>query len=464
MMAMSVMAVAVCVTMIVMVMAMVVMAMMIVIIVVVVGLRGHAGSRSRARRAIPLGKTVGAVSPAPQRRQPLSIAAAPLPRYAPDMKFDPVLLAQDLIRRPSVTPADAGAMDVLQRALEQIGFACRRMRFGEIENLYARRGTQGPNLCFAGHTDVVPVGDAAAWTHGPFEAQVRNGVLYGRGAADMKAAIAAFVAAAAGVDAGAQQGSLSLLITGDEEGEAEDGTGKVVEALRAEGEVIDHCVLGEPSSLAAVGDTLKVGRRGSLNAWITVEGVQGHVAYPAQAANPIPVLIRLLERLQSHTLDDGYPRFPPSNLEVTTVDVGNPTTNVIPAKASARLNIRFNPHHDGDSLMGWLQRECDAAGAGFKGTVALTGKLTGNAFITEPGPFVEVCSEAVVDVMDAEPVLSTTGGISDARFIRTLCPVVELGLVGATMHMVDECAAVEDIRRLAAIYGVLIARYFEAFG
>jgi succinyl-diaminopimelate desuccinylase len=380
------------------------------------------------------------------------------------MKFDPVPLAQDLIRRASVTPADAGAMDVLQRALEQIGFKCRRMRFGEIENLYARRGAEGPNLCFAGHTDVVPVGDAAAWTHGPFDAQIRNGVLYGRGAADMKAAIAAFVSAAAGVDADAQKGSLSLLITGDEEGEAEDGTGKVVEALRAEGEVIDHCVLGEPSSLAAVGDQLKIGRRGSLNAWITVEGVQGHVAYPHQAANPIPVLVRLLDRLQSHELDEGYPRFPPSNLEVTTVDVGNPTTNVIPAKASARLNIRFNPHHDGNSLMAWLQRECDAAGAAFRGEVVLRGKLTGDAFITEPGPFVEVCSEAVVDIMDADPALSTTGGISDARFIRTLCPVVELGLVGATMHMVDECAAVEDIRRLAAIYGALIERYFEAFG
>jgi succinyl-diaminopimelate desuccinylase len=380
------------------------------------------------------------------------------------MKFDPVPLAQDLIRRASVTPADAGAMDVLQRALEQVGFTCRRMRFGEIENLYARRGTERPNLCFAGHTDVVPVGDAAAWTHGPFEAQIRNGVLYGRGAADMKAAIAAFVSAATGVDAHTQKGSLSLLITGDEEGEAEDGTGKVIEALMAEGEMIDHCVLGEPSSMAAVGDQLKIGRRGSLNAWIEVEGVQGHVAYPAQAANPIPVLIKLLERLQSHTLDEGYPRFPPSNLEVTTVDVGNPTTNVIPAKASARLNIRFNPHHDGNSLMAWLQRECDAASGDFRGVVKLRGKLTGNAFITEPGPFVEVCSEAVVDIIDVDPVLSTTGGISDARFIRTLCPVVELGLVGATMHMVDECAAVEDIRKLAAIYGALIDRYFEAFG
>jgi succinyl-diaminopimelate desuccinylase len=380
------------------------------------------------------------------------------------MTVDPISLAQDLIRRPSVTPADAGAMDVLQRALERIGFVCRRMRFGEIENLYARRGTQAPNLCFAGHTDVVPVGDAAAWTHDPFDAPIHNGVLYGRGAADMKAAIAAFVSAASGIDAAGQTGSLSLLITGDEEGEAEDGTGKVVAALMAEGETVDHCVLGEPSSLAAVGDQLKIGRRGSLNAWISVEGVQGHVAYPQQAANPIPVLVRLLDRLQSHALDEGYPRFPPSNLEVTTIDVGNPTTNVIPAKAAARLNIRFNPHHDGDSLMAWLRRECDAAGAGFRGEVNLRGKLTGNAFITEPGPFVTVCSQAAAEVMGAEPALSTTGGISDARFIRALCPVVELGLVGASMHMVDECAPIEDIHRLAETYAVLIRRYFDAFG
>ena len=379
------------------------------------------------------------------------------------MSIDPVALAQDLIRRPSVSPADAGAMDVLQAALTQIGFTCRRMRFGEIENLYARRGTTGPNLCFAGHTDVVPVGDAGAWTHGPFDAEVRDGLLFGRGAADMKGAVAAFVAAASSIDPALQRGSLSLLITGDEEGEAEDGTGKVVEALRAEGEVIDHCVLGEPSSLAALGDQLKIGRRGSLNAWITVEGVQGHVAYPHQAANPIPVLIRLLARLQSHTLDEGFPRFPPSNLEVTTVDVGNPTTNVIPARASARLNIRFNPHHDGASLLAWMKAECEAAGQGFNGRVELTSKLTGNAFITEPGPFVDVCSAAADDVMGSAPVLSTTGGISDARFIRSLCPVVELGLVGATMHMVDESAPVDEIVRLTLIYERLIERYFAAF-
>ena len=378
------------------------------------------------------------------------------------MSLDPIALAQDLIRRPSVTPADAGAMDVLQRALEQIGFACRRMRFGAIENLYARRGTRGPNLCFAGHTDVVPVGDAAAWSGDPFDPRIENGLLLGRGAADMKSAIAAFVAAAA-ADGPRETGSLSLLITGDEEGDAEVGTVRVVEALRAEGEVINHCVLGEPTSSARLGDQLKIGRRGSLNAWIDVEGRQGHVAYPAQAANPLPTLIRLLDRLQSRVLDQGYPRFPPSNLEVTTIDVGNPATNVIPAKASARLNIRFNPAHDGAGLIGWLEDECRVAGVGFAGQVALRTRLTGNAFITEPGPFVDVCAGAVSDVTGQAPDLSTTGGISDARFIRQLCPVVELGLVGATMHAVDECAAVDDITALTRIYGRLIARYFAAF-
>ena len=308
---------------------------------------------------------------------------------APDsVALDPVALAQALIRRPSVTPADAGAMDVLQTALEGIGFVCRRMKFGEIENLYARRGLQGPNLCFAGHTDVVPVGDAEAWTNGPFDGTIKDGVLYGRGAADMKGAVAAFAAACAA--AGDVRGSLSLLITGDEEGDADNGTVKVVEALMAEGERIDHCVVGEPSSLSQLGDQIKIGRRGSVSASIVVEGIQGHVAYPERAANPVPVLIRLLDRLQSRVLDEGYPEFPVSNLEVTTIDVGNTAGNVIPARASAKLNIRFNPNHTGQALADWFQAECDAAGAGFKGTVSLKSKIGGEAFLTTAGPFVEV--------------------------------------------------------------------------
>jgi succinyl-diaminopimelate desuccinylase len=380
------------------------------------------------------------------------------------MSLDPVRLTQDLIRRPSVTPADAGAMDVLQSALESIGFACRRMPFGQIENLYARRGDAGPNLCFAGHTDVVPVGDAAAWRQQPFAAAVVDHVLYGRGAVDMKGAIAAFAGACATVDAARVKGSLSLLITGDEEGDADDGTVRVVEALRAEGERIDHCVLGEPSSASLLGDQMKIGRRGSLNAWIEVRGVQGHVAYPQLAANPLPPLIGLLHRLQSRVLDEGYPRFQASNLEVTTIDVGNPATNVIPAHASARLNIRFNPHHDGAGLIAWLEDECAAAAAGFSGVVDLRTRLTGNAFLTEPGEFVGVCAKAVEAVTGRAPELSTTGGISDARFIRSLCPVVELGLVNATMHAVDERTPVNEIRMLSDIYRVLIERYFETFG
>ena len=377
------------------------------------------------------------------------------------MTVDAIALAQALIRAPSVTPADAGAMDVLQRTLESVGFTCRRMRFGEIENLYARRGAASPNLCFAGHTDVVPVGDAAAWSSGPFQAEISGGVLTGRGAVDMKGAIAAFVAAAAKADA---EGSLSLLITGDEEGPAVDGTGKVIAALLGEGETIDHCVLGEPTSAATLGDQIKVGRRGSLNAVFTVTGKQGHVAYPALAANPITPLVRLLDRLKAHILDEGYPRFPPSNLEITTIDVGNPAHNVTPAKASGRVNIRFNPHHDGAALTDWLDGERRAAAQGFAGDIHMEVSLTGNAFITEPGPFVDVVSAAVADVTGAPPALSTTGGISDARFIRQMCPVVELGLVGATMHAVDEQVPVRQIHDLEAIYGRLIARYFAAFG
>jgi succinyl-diaminopimelate desuccinylase len=375
--------------------------------------------------------------------------------------IDPVELAQALIRRPSVTPADEGAMDTLQRRLEALGFNCRRMKFGEIENLYARRGTARPNLCFAGHTDVVPVGDDAAWTAGPFEAEIKDGVLYGRGAVDMKSAIAAFVAAVDKVPEHA--GSISFLITGDEEGVAEDGTVKVVEALAAEGEIIDHCIVGEPTSANLLGDMVKIGRRGSINAWIAVEGKQGHVAYPHRAANPIPVLVDILSRLQSRVLDEGYTGFQPSNLEVTTVDVGNTATNVIPAGAKARVNIRFNPAHKGKDLAAWIESECREAAEGFSGRVEALCKISGEAFLTEPGAFTDVIVAAVGDATGRVPELSTTGGTSDARFIRALCPVVEFGLVGSTMHQVDERVPVEEIRHLANAYEALINRYFAAF-
>jgi succinyl-diaminopimelate desuccinylase len=378
--------------------------------------------------------------------------------------IDAINLTKELIRRPSVTPADAGAMDIVQETLAGLGFACRRMRFGEIENLYARYGAERPNLCFAGHTDVVPVGDTAAWSQGAFDAAVVDGVMIGRGAVDMKSAIAAFAAATAkAITAGHVTGSLSFLITGDEEGIATHGTKMVVEALDLEDEHIDHCVVGEPTSSVVFGDMIKVGRRGSINVEITVQGVQGHVAYPQRAANPVPVLLRLLSRLQDRRLDDGYPEFQPSNLEITRIDVPNEATNVIPGAAWARLNIRFNPNHTGEALARWIQGEAEAAAHGFNGAITVTPQISGEAFLTEPGPFTDVVAAAVRDVAGRDPELSTSGGTSDARFIRALCPVIELGLVGTTMHQVDERAPIAEIQQLQAVYERLIERYFAAF-
>jgi succinyl-diaminopimelate desuccinylase len=375
--------------------------------------------------------------------------------------IDPVVLTRDLIRRPSVTPADEGAMDVLERALTGLGFHCRRMKFEDIENLYARRGTASPNLCFAGHTDVVPTGSTEAWSSAPFEAEVKDGILYGRGAVDMKGGIAAWVAAVSQVLAeGEIPGSLSFLITGDEEGPALHGTKRVVQALMAEGEVIDACVVGEPSSQHALGDMIKIGRRGSLNTWITVQGKQGHVAYPDRAANPVPVLARLVARLADHRLDDGYEAFQPSNLELTTLDVGNTATNLIPAEARGRLNIRFNPNHTGESLMAWLNAEAGKAQAESGLRIELEHLHSGDAFLTQTGPFVTAVQDAVEASTGRRPEASTTGGTSDARFIRAMCPVLELGLVGQTMHQIDERAPVAEIEALAEVYRAVIGRYF----
>ena len=380
-------------------------------------------------------------------------------------QIDALDLARDLIRRPSVTPADLGAMDIVHQALEALGFTCRRMRFGEIENLYARRGSASPNLCFAGHTDVVPVGDAGAWTSPPFEAALADGVLIGRGAVDMKGGIAAFIAAVSGYLANNEpKGSLSFLITGDEEGMAFDGTKRVVEVLAAEGEAVDHCIVGEPSSSARLGDMIKIGRRGSINSWITVEGTQGHVAYPQRAANPVPVLIDLLSRLQARVLDDGFEGFQPSNLEVTTFDVGNTATNIIPREAGARINIRFNPAHKGAELETWIAQTAAAAAEGFNGKVEVKSIVSGEAFLTRRGPFTDVVAAAIKETTGEDTDLSTTGGTSDARFIRDLCPVLEFGLVGATMHAVDERVPVSQLRDLQAAYQRIIERYFEAFG
>ncbi|CAN5146277.1 succinyl-diaminopimelate desuccinylase [soil metagenome] len=383
---------------------------------------------------------------------------SPLPPLA-----DPLSLAQALIRRPSVTPLDEGAMALVEQALTSLGFTVGRMPFGGIENLYARRGGDGPNLCFAGHTDVVPPGDPAAWTTGPFEAAVEAGVLIGRGAADMKGSIAAFIAAVARSPQPAR-GSLSFLITGDEEGEALDGTKRVVEALIAQGERVDHCIVGEPTSSAALGDMVKIGRRGSLNGWITVEGVQGHVAYPDRAANPIPVLVELLHRLGAERLDEGFEGFQPSNLEITEIEVGNPANNVIPPRARARFNVRFNPNWTGEALLAKLREACAVAGEGFRGSVSVEGRASGEAFLTQRGDFTDVICAAVREATGREPELSTSGGTSDARFIRALCPVVEFGLVGASMHKVNEAVPVADLETLTTAYEALIRGYFETFG
>jgi succinyl-diaminopimelate desuccinylase len=384
--------------------------------------------------------------------------------------IDPVELTRDLIRIPSVTPADEGAMDVLERTLTALGFSCRRLAFGDpdgvgadarIENLYARRGTASPNLCFAGHTDVVPTGSTEAWTSGPFAAEVKDGVLYGRGAVDMKGGIAAWVAAVSKVLAeGDLPGSLSFLITGDEEGPALHGTKKVVEALMAEGEVIDACVVGEPSSQQRLGDMIKIGRRGSLNTWFTVHGKQGHVAYPDRAANPVPVLAKLAATLAAHRLDEGYEAFQPSNLELTTLDVGNTATNLIPAEARGRLNIRFNPSHTGESLMAWLNAEAGKAQAESGLRIEVEHMHSGDAFLTQAGVFVEAVQDAVEAELGVRPEASTTGGTSDARFIRAMCPVLELGLVGQTMHQIDERVPTAELEALAGTYERVIRTYF----
>lgn len=379
----------------------------------------------------------------------------------PENTLDPVELTKALINHPSVTPVDAGAMDRVQQTLESLGFACERLKFGEIENLYARRGTASPNLCFAGHTDVVPEGALEGWRSDPFAATIENGVLTGRGAVDMKGGIAAWIAAVSRFDC--VPGSLSFLITGDEEGEALDGTKKVVEHLRQAGEVIDHCIVGEPTSSAVLGDMIKVGRRGSINATITVTGKQGHVAYPQRALNPIPVLVAIMAELDGRVLDEGYERFLPSNLEITTFDVANKTTNLIPQTASGRINIRFNPTHSGASLQTWIEEVCgrqaERTGAGIEVKAAISGE----AFLTEAGPFVDVIQDAIRDVLKVEADPSTTGGTSDARFIRALCPVVEFGLVGQTMHQVNEATPVQDLYDLTDAYAALIAKYFKVF-
>ena len=383
------------------------------------------------------------------------------------MSPDPVKLAQDLIRCRSVTPDDGGALAVLEAVLAPLGFACHRLRFEEdgappVENLYARIGTQGPNFCFAGHTDVVPPGDAKLWRHDPFAAVVADGVLFGRGAVDMKSAVASFaVAAARHIEGGRPFGSISLLITGDEEGPTNvNGTKKMLAWLAERGERLSHCIVGEPTAAAATGDMLKIGRRGTMNVKLIVTGVQGHVAYPARATNPIPALAELVSALSDWTLDAGTDHFDPSTLAFTTVDVGNPATNVIPAEVRAAFNIRFNDRHESSGLLAHIKDEaariCTKRGV----EIAVSVHVGGEPFLTPPGAFTALLSDVVTAATGRVPVLSTTGGTSDARFIRNYCPVVELGLPGSTMHKADECVPVDEIETLAALYERVLEAYF----
>jgi succinyl-diaminopimelate desuccinylase len=386
-----------------------------------------------------------------------------------DRLADPLPLALDLIRCRSVTPHDAGAMAVLEGALRVLGFECTRLAFDgggpRIENLYARRGKGGPNFCFAGHTDVVPPGDEMLWQHPPFEARIADGMLFGRGAADMKSAIAAFVAAVARLDlSGAPQGSISLLITGDEEGPAVDGTVRVLEWLEARGERIDHCIVGEPTSVFSAGDTVKTGRRGSLTGYLTVTGVQGHVGYPERARNPIPGMAAVLTRLTSRRLDEGTEAFQPSNLEVTTVDTGNPATNVIPAEVRATFNIRFNTLQTSEGLEGWIRDETARALEPFGLSGTLRFVRGAQPFLTPQSGFTALLGEAIESVTGAKPDFSTTGGTSDARFIHRHCPVAEIGLAGTTMHKTDECVRLPDVEQITKIYHAILRQYFASQG
>ena len=384
---------------------------------------------------------------------------------------DPVALTQALIRCESVTPHEGGALTLLQNMLEPAGFVCHRLPFTEpgtpdIDNLYARLGNGRPHLSFAGHTDVVPVGDEKAWTVPPFSGEIRNGILYGRGAVDMKGCVAAFTAAALQYvqrkGGSLPRGSLSFLITGDEEGPSINGTIKVLQWLKARDEVIDACLVGEPSNPKALGDEIKIGRRGSLNAELTVYGKQGHAAYPNLADNPVPKLARILDRLSSAPLDNGTANFQPSNLQVTVISVPNMATNVIPAEAHAKLNIRYNDGWTRARIEDWVRDTATRAAAELDSKFSLKFSGTGDVFLTTPGPLVETLKSAVKSVTGRTPALTTGGGTSDARFIKDHCPVVEFGLVNATIHQVDEHTSVKDLKDLTQIYGRFIENYFAS--
>lgn len=376
---------------------------------------------------------------------------------------DPLPLAQALIRCPSITPEDHGAIGVLSDALSQLGFTCHRLTFDEpgtaaVDNLYARLGSGGPNLAFAGHTDVVPPGDLAAWRSDPFAADLIDNVLYGRGAVDMKGAIACFVAAVAQFLTELKPvGSISLLITGDEEGPAINGTRKLLGWLKERGETIDACVVGEPTNPSQIGEMVKIGRRGSLNGRLSVRGRQGHTAYPDRADNPIPRLLAMLGAIGGEPLDGGSEHFEPSRLEITSIDVGNPAGNVIPGEAHAAFNVRFNDRHSAREIEGWLRTQLDRVG----GVYELETACSGEAFVTLPGPLTELMESIIEQEFGIIPKLSTSGGTSDARFIKAVCPVIEFGLVGQTIHQVDERVPVADLHALTKAYRALLRQYIR---
>jgi len=381
----------------------------------------------------------------------------------PHTPVDPVALTADLVRCASVTPEEGGALVLLEALLSNAGFECVRADKSGIANLYARWGAKGAarSFGFNGHTDVVPLGDAAAWSVDPFGAEIRDGFLWGRGATDMKSGVAAFVAAAVDfVQAAPPDGAVILAITGDEEGDALDGTTALLEHMDRNGEAMDVCLVGEPTCPDEMGEMIKIGRRGSLNAWITITGQQGHSAYLHRACNPIPAMARLIDRLSSEPLDAGTDHFDPSTLAVVTIDTGNIATNVIPATCRATLNVRYNDAHSGASITAWLQGEMDKICAEFGVSGAMQVKNSGESFVTPPGAFSDLVVAAVEAETGRRPVLSTSGGTSDARFMKDHCPVVECGLVGRTMHQVDERVSVAQIGQLKAIYARILRDYF----
>src|ERR1700689_2967309 len=381
---------------------------------------------------------------------------------------DALSISPDLLRCPSVTPADAGALGVLENILKTAGFTVHRVTFSEpgaadVDNLYARIGTGAPHITFAGHTDVGPPGDETMWTHGAFAGEVKDGLLYGRGAVDMKGGIACSVAAVLDYlrdHGGKPTGSISFLITGDEEDISVNGTIKLLQWVAARGEKFDHCVLGEPSNVEVLGDCIKIGRRGSLHGMLYVDGIQGHVAYPHRAANPVPDIARLIVALSDEPLDHGSAQFQASNLEFTSVDVGNKAGNVIPGQARAKFNIRFNDHHSQETLRELVeQRLTKAAGNRVRARIAWE-PSNANVFVTKPGAFTDLAVAAIEQVTGRQPELSTGGGTSDARFIASYCPVIEFGLVGQTMHAVDERTPVSDLEKLTKVYRGVLDRYF----